>query len=83
MLFQNMPQAAKALAAVNMKEIKGELFLTITKSENNHYLYAKMHENVINSSLAGRQVAVDWAISKDKYITTQETSSSGNSYSIY
>ncbi|XP_056621882.1 RNA-binding protein 28 isoform X2 [Triplophysa dalaica] len=43
--FQNMPQAAKALAAKNMKEIKG------------------------------RQVAVDWAISKDKYIATQEVSS--------
>ncbi|KAI7802395.1 RNA-binding protein 28 [Triplophysa rosa] len=46
--FQNMPQAAKALAASNMKEIKG------------------------------RQVAVDWAISKDKYITTQAVPSAGS-----
>lgn len=27
--LQNMPQAAKALAAMNMKEIKGELFSTL------------------------------------------------------
>lgn len=38
---------------------------------------------MIYSSLIGRQVAVDWAISKDKYIATQEVSSSGNSHSIY
>ncbi|KAA0715143.1 RNA-binding protein 28 [Triplophysa tibetana] len=46
--FKNLPQAAKALAAKNMTEIKG------------------------------RQVAVDWAISKDKYIATQEMSSAGS-----
>lgn len=41
-----------------------------------------MQQNVIYSSLTGRQVAVDWAISKDKYMATQGTSA-GNSHRIY
>ncbi|XP_052008898.1 RNA-binding protein 28 [Xyrauchen texanus] len=45
--FKNMLQAAKALMATNMKEIKG------------------------------RPVAVDWAISKDKYTAAQQASASG------
>uniref|UniRef100_A0A8C5GYR3 RNA-binding protein 28 n=1 Tax=Gouania willdenowi TaxID=441366 RepID=A0A8C5GYR3_GOUWI len=43
-LFKEMSGAAKALEAMNLKEIKG------------------------------RQVAVDWALPKDKYIATQQTS---------
>uniref|UniRef100_A0A8C5GZG8 RNA-binding protein 28 n=1 Tax=Gouania willdenowi TaxID=441366 RepID=A0A8C5GZG8_GOUWI len=46
-LFKEMSGAAKALEAMNLKEIKG------------------------------RQVAVDWALPKDKYIATQQTSNAG------
>lgn len=46
--LQNVPEAAKALNAMNLKEIKG------------------------------RQVAVDWAIPKDKFVATQQSSSAGN-----
>ncbi|XP_055011276.1 RNA-binding protein 28 isoform X2 [Boleophthalmus pectinirostris] len=47
-LFKNVSEAAKALTAMNMKEIKG------------------------------RPVAVDWAVAKDKYLSTQPASSTGN-----
>ncbi|XP_011605241.2 RNA-binding protein 28 isoform X1 [Takifugu rubripes] len=43
--FKNMSSAAKALNALNLKEIKG------------------------------RQVAVDWAVPKDRYVATQSSSS--------
>uniref|UniRef100_A0A7N6BK28 RNA-binding protein 28 n=1 Tax=Anabas testudineus TaxID=64144 RepID=A0A7N6BK28_ANATE len=43
-MFKNVPQAAKALNTMNLKEIKG------------------------------RQVAVDWAVPKDKFIATQHSS---------
>ncbi|KAJ0069733.1 hypothetical protein NL108_012351, partial [Boleophthalmus pectinirostris] len=46
-LFKNVSEAAKALTAMNMKEIKG------------------------------RPVAVDWAVAKDKYLSTQPASSTG------
>ncbi|XP_044050720.1 RNA-binding protein 28 [Siniperca chuatsi] len=46
-LFKNVSEAARALNALNLKEIKG------------------------------RQVAVDWAVPKDKYIATQPSSSAG------
>uniref|UniRef100_A0A3Q1G398 RNA-binding protein 28 n=1 Tax=Acanthochromis polyacanthus TaxID=80966 RepID=A0A3Q1G398_9TELE len=47
-MFKNVSEAAKALKAMNLKEIKG------------------------------RQVAVDWAVPKDKYVATQQSSDSGN-----
>ncbi|XP_040895014.1 RNA-binding protein 28 [Toxotes jaculatrix] len=47
-LFKNVPEAARALNTMNLKEIKG------------------------------RQVAVDWAVPKDKFIATQQSSSAGN-----
>ncbi|KAG7523249.1 RNA-binding protein 28 isoform X2 [Solea senegalensis] len=47
-MFKTMPQAAKALNAMNLKEIKG------------------------------RQVAVDWAIAKDKYMASQQPTTAGN-----
>ncbi|KAM6937699.1 RNA-binding protein 28 [Xenentodon cancila] len=47
-LFKTMSGAAKALEAMNLKEIKG------------------------------RQVAVDWAVPKDKYVASQQPSSSDN-----
>ncbi|XP_070763639.1 RNA-binding protein 28 [Enoplosus armatus] len=47
-LFKNVSEAARALNALNLKEIKG------------------------------RQVAVDWAVPKDKYIAIQPSSSAGN-----
>ncbi|XP_042268669.1 RNA-binding protein 28-like [Thunnus maccoyii] len=46
--FKNVSEAAKALNAMNLKEIKG------------------------------RQVAVDWAVPKDKFVATHPTSSAGN-----
>uniref|UniRef100_A0A3Q1H2J9 RNA-binding protein 28 n=1 Tax=Anabas testudineus TaxID=64144 RepID=A0A3Q1H2J9_ANATE len=46
-MFKNVPQAAKALNTMNLKEIKG------------------------------RQVAVDWAVPKDKFIATQHSSGAG------
>uniref|UniRef100_A0AAQ5YLJ4 RNA-binding protein 28 n=1 Tax=Amphiprion ocellaris TaxID=80972 RepID=A0AAQ5YLJ4_AMPOC len=46
-MFKNVSEAAKALKAMNLKEIKG------------------------------RQVAVDWAVPKDKYVATQQSSDSG------
>uniref|UniRef100_A0A672PZB3 RRM domain-containing protein n=1 Tax=Sinocyclocheilus grahami TaxID=75366 RepID=A0A672PZB3_SINGR len=48
--FKNMAEAGKALAAMNLKEIKD------------------------------RQVAVDWAIAKDKYLATQSAGAAGNVY---
>ncbi|KAF4101199.1 RNA-binding protein 28 [Onychostoma macrolepis] len=45
--FRNMAEAGKALAAMNLKEIKD------------------------------RQVAVDWAIAKDKYLTNQSAGAAG------
>ncbi|XP_016130128.1 RNA-binding protein 28 isoform X2 [Sinocyclocheilus grahami] len=45
--FKNMAEAGKALAAMNLKEIKD------------------------------RQVAVDWAIAKDKYLATQSAGAAG------
>ncbi|XP_026222386.1 LOW QUALITY PROTEIN: RNA-binding protein 28 [Anabas testudineus] len=47
-MFKNVPQAAKALNTMNLKEIKG------------------------------RQVAVDWAVPKDKFIATQHSSGAEN-----
>ncbi|KAM4573510.1 RNA-binding protein 28 isoform 2-T2 [Odontesthes bonariensis] len=47
-LLKTVSGAAKALKAMNLKEIKG------------------------------RQVAVDWAVPKDKYMASQQSSSSGN-----
>ncbi|XP_034735105.1 RNA-binding protein 28 [Etheostoma cragini] len=47
-LFKNVSEAAIALKAMNLKEIKG------------------------------RQVAIDWAVPKDKFIATQLSSSPGN-----
>ncbi|XP_054865339.1 RNA-binding protein 28 isoform X2 [Amphiprion ocellaris] len=47
-MFKNVSEAAKALKAMNLKEIKG------------------------------RQVAVDWAVPKDKYVATQQSSDSGD-----
>uniref|UniRef100_A0A8C1I834 RNA binding motif protein 28 n=1 Tax=Cyprinus carpio TaxID=7962 RepID=A0A8C1I834_CYPCA len=46
--FKNMAEAGKALAAMNLKEIKD------------------------------RQVAVDWAIAKDKYLANQSAGAAGN-----
>ncbi|XP_059421219.1 RNA-binding protein 28-like [Carassius carassius] len=46
--FKNMAEAGKALAAMNLKEIKD------------------------------RQVAVDWAIAKDKYLATQSAGAAGS-----
>lgn len=34
-------------------------------------------------SFTGRQVAVDWAVPKDKYIATQQSSSAGNALHFY
>uniref|UniRef100_A0A8C2BP48 RNA binding motif protein 28 n=1 Tax=Cyprinus carpio TaxID=7962 RepID=A0A8C2BP48_CYPCA len=48
--FKNMAEAGRALAAMNLKEIKD------------------------------RQVAVDWAIAKDKYLATQSAGAAGNVY---
>ncbi|KAI4825142.1 hypothetical protein KUCAC02_020840 [Chaenocephalus aceratus] len=45
--FKNVSEAAKALTAMNLKEIKG------------------------------RQVAIDWAVPKDKFIATQSSASAG------
>ncbi|KAK2842181.1 hypothetical protein Q5P01_012381 [Channa striata] len=47
-MLKNVSQAAKALNALNLKEING------------------------------RQVAVDWAVPKDKFIATQQSPSAGN-----
>uniref|UniRef100_UPI0037E859EC RNA-binding protein 28 n=1 Tax=Semicossyphus pulcher TaxID=241346 RepID=UPI0037E859EC len=47
-LFKNVSEAARALNAMNLKEIKG------------------------------RQVAVDWAVPKDKFIATQQSSTASN-----
>uniref|UniRef100_A0AAX7TXY9 RNA-binding protein 28 n=1 Tax=Astatotilapia calliptera TaxID=8154 RepID=A0AAX7TXY9_ASTCA len=45
-LFKKVPEASKALNAMNLKEIKG------------------------------RPVAIDWAVPKDKFVTTQQSSNS-------
>ncbi|KAF3688901.1 RNA-binding protein 28 RNA-binding motif protein 28 [Channa argus] len=47
-MLKNVSQAARALNAMNLKEIKG------------------------------RQVAVDWAVPKDKFVATRQSSSAGN-----
>lgn len=47
-LFKKVPEAARALNAMNMKEIKG------------------------------RPVAIDWAVPKDKFISTQQSSDSAS-----
>uniref|UniRef100_A0A665V2K6 RNA-binding protein 28 n=1 Tax=Echeneis naucrates TaxID=173247 RepID=A0A665V2K6_ECHNA len=49
-MLKKVPEAAKALKAMNLKEIKG------------------------------RQVAVDWAVPRDKFIATQKSSIAGNFY---
>uniref|UniRef100_A0A8C1HMX5 RNA binding motif protein 28 n=1 Tax=Cyprinus carpio carpio TaxID=630221 RepID=A0A8C1HMX5_CYPCA len=55
--FKNMAEAGRALAAMNLKEIKGESSLNTEDY---------------------RQVAVDWAIAKDKYLATQSAGAAGN-----
>uniref|UniRef100_I3KCE3 RNA-binding protein 28 n=1 Tax=Oreochromis niloticus TaxID=8128 RepID=I3KCE3_ORENI len=47
-LFKKVPEASKALNAMNLKEIKG------------------------------RPVAIDWAVPKDKFVTTQQSSNSAS-----
>uniref|UniRef100_A0A9J8AZY6 RNA binding motif protein 28 n=1 Tax=Cyprinus carpio carpio TaxID=630221 RepID=A0A9J8AZY6_CYPCA len=54
--FKNMAEAGRALAAMNLKEIKGESSLNTEDY---------------------RQVAVDWAIAKDKYLATQSAGAAG------
>uniref|UniRef100_A0AAX7VI28 RNA-binding protein 28 n=1 Tax=Astatotilapia calliptera TaxID=8154 RepID=A0AAX7VI28_ASTCA len=49
-LFKKVPEASKALNAMNLKEIKG------------------------------RPVAIDWAVPKDKFVTTQQSSNSGKEF---
>uniref|UniRef100_A0A665V1S4 RNA-binding protein 28 n=1 Tax=Echeneis naucrates TaxID=173247 RepID=A0A665V1S4_ECHNA len=51
-MLKKVPEAAKALKAMNLKEIKG------------------------------RQVAVDWAVPRDKFIATQKSSIAGNFYEV-
>uniref|UniRef100_A0A671S1K8 RNA-binding protein 28-like n=1 Tax=Sinocyclocheilus anshuiensis TaxID=1608454 RepID=A0A671S1K8_9TELE len=68
--FKNMAEAGKALAAMNLKEIK----------EINDILNITFLLNVFYTFLTDRQVAVDWAIAKDKYLATQSAGAAGNVY---
>lgn len=72
--FKNMSSAAKALNALNMKEIKGQVeLLSVFTDVSDCHTFGTLFFLFI-----GRQVAVDWAVPKDRYVATQSSSSAGN-----
>ena len=92
--FKNQLQAGNALKAINLKEIKGKWDTStcpgwrLTTSVSCGVLVRKVGgpqgvNNVMTHRslfpMTGRQVAVDWAIAKDKFIASQPPAASGNS----
>lgn len=73
-MFKTVYQASKALSAMNLKEIKGRWLKNIKKIIQTGKF--KIYLNVF-FFLTGRQVAVDWAVAKDKYMAALQSVTPG------
>lgn len=78
--FKTVAGAARAINALNLKEIKGQ-------RDTSYFCYARNTVQcwhlekafkMLSVSFTGRQVAVDWAVPKDRFLATQQSSSAGN-----
>lgn len=82
--FKNILEAGTALAATNLKEIKGKAPLCQVYSSLIVLTFICASVRLLSASLyTDRLVAVDWAVPKDKFMASQLGSASGTcSFSV-